>query len=85
MATSIEQKFWKSDVIQEEIEQIIINLDSYPMTKCQIRLMMMKQRIMNGLNYIHVCMFHFKLLILFNFHHGDPSDQMFFGEAIKLG
>jgi transposase len=30
----------------------------------QIRLMIMKQRIMNGLNYIHVCMFHFKLLIL---------------------
>ena len=25
---SIEQKFWKSDAIQEEIEKIIINLDS---------------------------------------------------------
>ena len=25
---SIEQKFWKSDAIQEEIEEIIINLDS---------------------------------------------------------
>ena len=24
----IEQKFWKSDAIQEEIEKIIINLDS---------------------------------------------------------
>jgi hypothetical protein len=25
-----------------------------------------------------------QLLILFNFHQGDPSDQMFIGEAIKL-